>query len=424
MNRRRFLDSASNLAKSLAIAPIALAGEPKADGGVAFEDWVPGSNYRPGSVVRTQYGNILIGDFQEVLSISGRYLNDHCLVRKGEEWHFFGIVGYTPSGTKGEEIRQAESEISFAHATSFNLRDWKLHPDIIECSHTWPENTHVFAPSVIEHKALYHMLYAVSDQEGTQRICLATSRDLFEWQRYAGNPVIVPSVFWSKWPGFGLGARDDGSYGGCRDPHIIRLDDGRFVAYWVSRLQEKFGKNLVCIAASFSNDLVHWQEIGPVFSIKAWYQQLTLEAESPCVVFKDGCYWLFFKNGWWTYVVRSDSPFDFFGYHPVRLGYSHASEVFFWRDTWWITHCKTCPDDFAQERMQRAWENPSLAPELLANRLRGLYLGKLDWPQGKFPRFAMSQGPSAGGGTAGPPPQAPPGPNPDWAHKTPINPNS
>ena len=51
-----------------------------------------------------------------------------------------------------------------------------------------------------------------------------------------------------------------GTYGGCRDPHVIQLDDGTFVAYWVARVQEKFGDNLVCVAASMSHDLLHWQE--------------------------------------------------------------------------------------------------------------------------------------------------------------------
>jgi Glycosyl hydrolases family 32 N-terminal domain len=342
---------------------------------VPLHDGVPGVRYRPGTVVQTRYGNVLIGKFEQVLALQGRYLNDHCLIRKGNEWHLFAIVGYQPSAGADERRRQAESEISFAHATSFDLRNWKLHPEVMECSHVWPEVTHVFAPNIIENQGVFYMLYAVSDQQTTQRICLATSRDLFEWRRYAGNPVIVPSMFWSKWPGFGLTAPDSGTYGGCRDPYILKIGSNRFVAYWASRLQEKFGRDMVCIAASVSEDLVHWQEVGPVLSLKAWYQQLTLEAESPCVVFKDGAYWLFFKHGWWTHVVRSDSPYDFQGYHPTRLGYSHASKVFFGEGGWWITHCKTDPDDYSQER---------------SDRLRGLYLGKLDWPEKGFPAFAVS----------------------------------
>ncbi len=314
--------------------------------------------------VSTNYGEVSFGEFRQVLAIPGRYLNDHCLILRNGQWHLFGIAG-----EKGGSPR---SEVSFAHATSANLETWTLHSDVIECSGAWPEIRNVYAPFVCEHDGLFYMLYCAVDEKTTQRICLATSTDLFEWQRYAGNPVIVPSVFWSRWPGFGLDASDKGSFGGCRDPHILKLSDGRFVAYWVSRLQEKFGKNLTCVATSISHDLVHWQEVGPVFSLRAWHQPLTMEVESPCVVFKDNRFWLFFKHGWWTHVVTSDSPFDFFGCEPFRLGFSHASEVFFWNDQWWITHCNTDPRDYL-------FHGTALT--------KGLFLGRLDWPEGKPPRF-------------------------------------
>jgi predicted GH43/DUF377 family glycosyl hydrolase len=316
------------------------------------------------------YGDVHIGSFDEVIAIPGRYLNDHCLIQKGDQWHFFGIVGTVAPSGKG--YGTPPLEVSFAHATSPNLRDWSVHPDVMEISGVWPEIGHVFAPFVVEYGGLFYMLYCTSDERKTQRICLATSEDLFRWSRYPGNPVIVPSAHWSKWPGFGLDAPDGGTFGGCRDPHVIRLDDGRFVAYWVSRLQERFGHDMTCVAASISHDLIHWQEVGPVFAMKAWQEQPTLEVESPCVVLKEGRYWLFFKHGWWTHFAVSDSPFDFQGSEPIRLGFCHASEIFFWEGQWWITHCSGTPDDF----MYR-----------LSNRTRGLFLGRLDWPEGSYPRL-------------------------------------
>lgn len=325
----------------------------------------------PGKIVTTPYGDVLIGNFGEVLSVPERYLNDHCLIRAGELWHFFGISGQAAQVVSDEPN---PGEISFAHATSQNLREWTVHPDVMQRTGVWPEERFVFAPYIVEHDGRFHMLYCCDELDGRQRICLATSDDLFNWERYPGNPVIVPSLFWSKWPGFGLDEPDDGSYGGCRDPHVIRLPDSRFVAYWVSRLQEKFGHNLVCVAASMSEDLVHWQEVGPVFGMKAFHRPLTMEVESPCVVYKDGAYWLFFKHGWWTHVVRSESPFDFAGCEPLRIGYSHASEVIEWDGKWYITHCKTDPYDYACERSDLS---------------RGLFIGELDWPDGTYPRFAV-----------------------------------
>ncbi len=317
---------------------------------------------------RSKFGDVVLGKFEEVISIPGKYLNDHCLIRHNDLWHFFGILGIVGKGMSGR------SEVSLAHATSKDLKGWTLHPEILQMSGKWPEILHVYAPHVIEHDGTFYMLYCASDEQKTQYICLATSKDLFQWERHPFNPVIVPSAFWSKWPGFGLDAPDGGTFGGCRDPHINKLDDGRFIAYWVSRVQERFGHNLTCVAASISRDLILWQDIGPVFYIKAWHmeEQPSLEAESPCVLYKDGKYWLFFKHGWWTHYVVSDSPFDFQGYEPIRLGFCHASEVFHWKEKWWITHCSADPQDYKYRE---------------SNRTRGLFIGNLDWPDGKYPRL-------------------------------------
>ena len=287
----------------------------------------------------------------------------------GNIWHFFGTVG---ENKNKKEPPFPGHDISIAHATSEDLYSWTIHDDVLECLGVWPETTHIFAPFVIEYIDKYYMFYGVTDKEYTQRICLATSENLFDWKRYPDNPVIVPSLFWSKWPGFGLDQPDEGSYGGCRDPHIIRLSDGTFVSYWVSRIQEKFGHDMVCVAASISKDMIHWQEIGPVFSSKAWYQPLTMEVESPCVILKDSFFWLFYKQGWWTHFSRSNSPFDFQGCEPVRLGYAHAAEIFFWNDKWWITHCKTDPEDYSQSDSDSS---------------RGLFITNLDWEDKKYPSF-------------------------------------
>ena len=342
----------------------------------------------PTRIVPSPYGDVELGVFREVLSIPGRYLNDHCLIRHDGLWHMFGITGSVEDPTK--------RETSFAHATSPDLECWKVRPDPLKATAAWPENLGIIAPYVIEHRGRFFMYYSGVDQWTIQRLCLATSHDLVTWDRYPANPIIVPSLSWSKWPGYGLPTPHElgltesdisgpgrriyarqfgGTYGGCRDPHVLHLNDGTFVIYWVSRLQEQHGHNRVCVAASISPDLIHWQEVGPIFSAEAWPfdEEPTLEVESPCVIPKDGRYWLFFKHGWWTHYVSSPSPLDFSGQPVSRLGFVHAAEVFLWRDTWWITHCSGDPVDFRYRK---------------SNRTRGLYLGKLDWPHGGKPRLA------------------------------------
>ncbi|MBI4307640.1 MAG: hypothetical protein HY684_02420, partial [Chloroflexi bacterium] len=158
------------------------------------------------------------------------------------------------------------SEVSFAHATSADLRGWTVQPEVLHVTGVWPETSHVFAPYVIGHEGAFYMLYAAVDERGTQRLSLATSTDLFAWERWGANPVIVPSLSWARWPGFD---QPDDAMGNCRDPHILRLEDGTFVAYWVAEMQARFGPDMTCVAASISRDLRHWQEVGPVLQLQA-----------------------------------------------------------------------------------------------------------------------------------------------------------
>ena len=239
-------------------------------------------------------GNIDIqfGTFTEVLKEKGRYYNDHCLIISENIWHFFGIVG--TSNPNNLDIKHPADETSIAHATSPDLQNWTIHPDILHATGSWPEESNVFAPNVIEHEGLYYMLYCASDVQHIQRLSLSTSPDLFQWEKYSGNPVILPSVYWAEWPGFTVHEPDGHrTFGGCRDAHILKLDDGTHAAYWVSRLRgDKFGPGMVGVAASVSQDLIHWQEVGPIYARKEFHRPLTLEVESPCVVRKDGKYWL------------------------------------------------------------------------------------------------------------------------------------
>ena len=310
------------------------------------------------SFVWTPKGLVHFGDFREVLSIPGKYLNDHCFIHSGKEWHFFGIVGPV-----GKGCDSPGSEVSLAHATSEDLYQWHPHDDVMRVEGEWPETTHVFAPNITRHNDRFYMLYTAADDQLNQRLCLATSENLFAWERYAGNPVIVPSLHWARWPG---------NASPCRDPHIMRLGPGEYVAYWVAEMHERYGPDLTCVAASLSHDLFHWQEVGPVFIMRAWDEPPTRAVESPCVVRKDDRYWLFFKHGWWTHLVASENPLDFRNCEPVRLGCCHASEVFEWHGDWIISHCSGDPQDYMYRE---------------SNRTRGLYLGRLDWPEGQYPRL-------------------------------------
>ena len=97
------------------------------------------------SSVWSPKGLVEFGDFEEILSIPGKYLNDHCLIYSGTKWNFFGIVRPV-----GKGVFDKGSEESFAHASSVDLKNWVLHDDVIKASGIWPEWEHVYAPNVIK----------------------------------------------------------------------------------------------------------------------------------------------------------------------------------------------------------------------------------------------------------------------------------
>ena len=100
-----------------------------------------------GSTQSSHFGQVRIGAFEEVLSFPGRYLNDHCLIRKSDVWHFFGTVGRVPSDDHHDTAsEQPPNEGSFSHTTSPDLHTWQTHPDVMHVACVWPEISNVFAP--------------------------------------------------------------------------------------------------------------------------------------------------------------------------------------------------------------------------------------------------------------------------------------
>lgn len=297
--------------------------------------------------------------FRLVYDTSPRYVNDHSILRDSADvFHLFHIVG--PAG-KG--CYDADSEVSFGHATSSDLLTWKREPDVLTID---PDSTyephHIFAPFVCEKDGAFYLFYSGINQERKmESVCLATSPDLYTWTKHPHNPIFRPSRHWAEYaPGSGVWAC-------CRDAHILKHPRHGYILYFVTWMKGTRA-NLVALGAAISDNLVSWQDVGPVMIREMAWEHSTTSMESPCVVEHEGLFYLFYKHRDETRLAVSEDPLNFTDKQDRWFGISHASEVFEAEGRWYISSCSRDLLDVRHER---------------TDRTRGMYLACVDWKDGE-----------------------------------------
>jgi sucrose-6-phosphate hydrolase SacC (GH32 family) len=260
-----------------------------------------------------------VGDFQRVfdpsVGESARwYINDHTFIRAEDgTWHLFGITHEEPANPLEEKF--------FVHATAPDLKGpWKKLAPVMHWDASRGE-THVWAPHIIRHDGLYWMFYCAGGASHSQyRIHLATSRDLFDWQRHPDNPLIVD--------GFD-----------ARDPMVIPHGDG-WILYYTATSTPEGGHHVVY--AVTSPDLVRWSGRREVFRAPqtGTYGGPT---ESPFVVSRNGRHYLFVCTNEpynTSAVYESDSPLTWRSENRVAEFPAHAAEVLETEDgRWFVSRC-------------------------------------------------------------------------------------
>lgn len=240
----------------------------------------------------------------------GPRMNDHSFIRVGGQWHCFHIWLDDPA------LDQV-----IGHATSPDLETWTRQPEILPKlpPPAWESDAGGNAPHVFSHDGTFYLFYS-RYREGRQQIGLATSHDLYDWQRYRDNPVFRPAPFWCPW--------EDGPASGqyrptcCRDPHVMRIGKD-FVMYYVAMTRER---NVCAVAYGVSRDLATWEDRGPVLTGPVSHDTGQAMMESPCVIRAAGLWHLFYTQGMGLHHAVSDTPFAFEA--PRFLWSVHASEVF------------------------------------------------------------------------------------------------
>lgn len=293
--------------------------------------------------------------FQPVYQPALRYVNDHCFFPSNDgSLHLFHITG-NPGGRPYE----AGNEETFGHAVTTDLKSWYALPNVLSID---PASTfephHLFAPFIIAHNGLYFLFYAgINQQRMHESMCLAVSEDLERWEKHPANPVFRPSRHWAEYePGSGI-------WGCCRDPHIIRHPSYGFILYYVTWMKHT-GGHLAAIGAAVSENLITWQDAGPVLIRERAFEHSTSSMESPCIIEREGQFFLFYKHRDETRLVISTDPLHFTDQEDTWFSPAHAAEIFQYQGAWYISSCSR---DLLDVR------------HVTTDRTRGLFLAGLNW---------------------------------------------
>lgn len=245
------------------------------------------------------------------------YINDHCFIQGPDgKWHMIGITG--------RDAPKPWAENSLTHAVADSLTGkWVKKPFAMTARNDLDE-TVLWAPHIVKHGDTYYMYYCAGHPDHRRyQINLATSKDLYEWSRYTGNPLFT-----------------DGFDG--RDPFIYHDEiNNRWIMYYTATIKPEGGNHIV--AARISYDLVHWTKDRYVVYRDQEKGTWGGNTESPVVIKRGDWYYLFIgpgSNYITTKVFKSRDLFSWDLSDEIGTLETHAAEII--QDgngKWVISHC-------------------------------------------------------------------------------------
>lgn len=211
-----------------------------------------------------------------------------------------------------------------------------LKPDaaqVFDCPVTgsvvhWEEKNVLNPTALVKDNKIY-LIYRAQDSVGTSRLGMAISEDGIHFRKNP-SPVLFPdkdSLLKYEWRG------------GIEDPRIVSTEDGKYILTYTS-----YDGKTARLCFAFSEDLVHWQKMGPVLKdekyINTWSKSGAIvgrELNEKIVATKiNGKYWMYFGDTdlfmaysedlmHWTAAENEESKKLIAVMHP-RMGY-HDSRL-------------------------------------------------------------------------------------------------
>ena len=203
-------------------------------------------------------------------------------------------------------LNNDSTEVDFGHAVSTNLAQWAQLDPILQVRPGKWDDLNVWSPTVIQQDSTWYLFYTGVTRvphpyPQYQRIGVATSKDLVDWERY-DEPVFggnqVPWAF-----------ADSSQWQGCqfRDPFVMPDPDspGRWLMYFGATPQADISQFISGVSWNDAG-FTPWQDMKPLWNTDAAH--FLGFTESPCVFEHGGRWYLFFTTN---------------SGHPIR--YQHAA---------------------------------------------------------------------------------------------------
>lgn len=193
----------------------------------------------------------------------GMQMWDAWFCTKGDTVHAFHL-----QRLRANSARSVTESDGIGHAVSKDLVHWEERPmAILPGEQGGLEDMGLFTGCTVGDGERYYTFYTMrSTREAgrVQRTGVAISSDdaLDRWEKYAGNPVIVPdSRYYCSPDAPALYGTVD-----CRDLCVVESPDGKgYYGFYAARLPAEEMPEGAAIACCYSEDLLHWTQLPPAF---------------------------------------------------------------------------------------------------------------------------------------------------------------
>lgn len=222
----------------------------------------------------------------------GKFLWDFWIYEEGGTYHLFHL-----QAPVSPDPRTRHRRSSIGHAVSTDLIHWREVGTALTASddETAWDSVSLWTGCTVKKDDTYYMFYTARAQSDvaadgyighTQRIGVALSKDLYSWEKYAGNPVLTADGrFYEKQPDA------YNRHEGWRDPFIVH-DRQNNVYYAFMTARDKHGDPQArgCIARARSSDLLNWDVLPPAVSPHTF-----TDMEVPSLHWHNGKWYLLFS---------------------------------------------------------------------------------------------------------------------------------